>query len=341
MTGVSHGVMGVGVLVCGLLFGAAVSVGAQVRPRDIPIVAQPQQRFNSGQDIQPVFEGWARKPDGDYVFHFGYLNRNYREQPSIPVGPDNFFSPGSEDRGQPTYFFPRTRRYQFEVDVPAGFGLEDELVWSVTAHGSKQQAIGWLQPEWEIDVNTITSNTRMGNGRGEEELYTNRRPSVSVEASESSVAVGGTVKLIATLTDDELPTEAPRRAPRRDRTPSLIPPDDAPEIPDNIEWASRASPPRNGLAVLWMVYRGPADASFDPSGYQRSVSEDEGNEPDTGRIPSGPPPGPTSTNLEGDGWTMAKFETEVTFDQPGTYTLRAVASDSMLLTPADVTIIVH
>ena len=324
-----------------VLLGMAAAAEAQVNPRDIPIVRQPQQRFNSGQDIQPIFEGWAANDDGSYQFHFGYLNRNYREQPSVSIGEDNFFSPGPEDRGQPTYFFPRTQRYQFEVHVPADFGPADELTWSVTHHGSTQVAIGWLQPEWEIDVNTITSNTRMGSGRSVDELFANRRPAITVEASASSVAVGEAVTLTAILTDDELPTELPPRNPSgRRRLPSLTPPDDAPEIPDNVEWYRRPSAPRNGLAARWLVYRGPADAVFDPSGFQRSVSEEEAEQPPN-RIPTGTPPAPEATHLEGDGWTSATFETTVIFDEPGIYTLRAVASDAMLLTPADLTVTVR
>ena len=338
----SHRAIAVCALVSALLLGAVSGSDAQVRPRDVPIVAQPQQRFNSGQDIQPIFEGWTRNDDGSYLFHFGYLNRNYQEQPSVSIGENNFFSPGPEDRGQPAYFYPRTQRYQFRVPVPADFGLEDELVWSVTAHGSTQTAVGWLQPEWEVDANTITFNSGMQFGRSVEELYTNQPASMTVGASASSISVGEPVTLTVMLTDDELPTkQPPRDRSRRRRTPTLTPPEDAPDIPDNIAMYRKPTPARNGLGVLWIVYRGPTDATLEPSGYQRAVSEDEGNEPVGGRIPAGPPPSPESTMLEGDGWTSARFETTVTFDEPGTYTLRAYGSDSMLLTIADVTVTVH
>ncbi len=30
---------------------------AQVDRRDVPVAAQPQQRFDSGQDVQPIYEG--------------------------------------------------------------------------------------------------------------------------------------------------------------------------------------------------------------------------------------------------------------------------------------------
>ena len=79
-----------GLVIAVVVFVAMEStVFAQINPRDVPIVAQPQQRFDRGQDVQPIFEGWTRNNDGSYLFHFGYLNRNYREQPSVEVGPDN------------------------------------------------------------------------------------------------------------------------------------------------------------------------------------------------------------------------------------------------------------
>ena len=48
-----------------------------------------QERWNRGQNVQPVFEGWERNGDGSFTMVFGYLNRNYEEQPVIPVGPNN------------------------------------------------------------------------------------------------------------------------------------------------------------------------------------------------------------------------------------------------------------
>ena len=125
-----------------LLVGAANTTDAQVNPRDLPIVAQPQQRFDSGQDIQPIFEGWSRNDDGSYLFHFGYLNRNYREQPNIPIGSANYFSPSEQDRNQPTYFYPRTQRYQFAVPMPASTG-STRIAWPPVAD---RPVVTWQQP---------------------------------------------------------------------------------------------------------------------------------------------------------------------------------------------------
>ncbi len=280
-----------------------------------------------------------RNDDGSYTFHFGYLNRNYREQPWVPIGPNNYFSPGEPDGGQPTYFYPRSQRYTFTVQAPADMGtsMEDGLVWTVIHNGSAQRAVGWLQPEWEIDVSTITSNSRTGFGRAKAEMFANEPPAVAVDAAASTVAVGQPLKLTAIITDDELPTEKPARG-RPTPTPSLTPPDDLAPTPDNIQWYRKSRPARNGLSVEWIVYRGPDDAAFDPPGFQRSVpGEDNGG---FGYYAAVGPLSDEPQQVAGDGWTSATFETTVTFDVPGTYTLRAYACDAMTMTPADVTVTV-
>ena len=76
-------------------------------------------------------------------------------------------------------------------------------------------------------------------------------------------------------------------------------------------------PPRNGLAVQWILYRGPAEVTFDSDEYDAWEQGDEG-----------------------DGKTAAVFSTTATFTEPGSYVLRAVVSDGMLLTPADIEVTV-
>ena len=332
--------LAVGSVAVWVLGGSGQAV-AQVDSRDVPIVAQPQQRFDSGQDIQPIYEGWTRNDDGSYMLHFGYLNRNYRERPHVPVGRLNYFSSGDQDRGQPTYFYPRTQHFKFEVLVPATMGtsLDDALVWTVVHNASEQKAYGWLQPEWEIDAHTITSNQGMGSGHSLETLNNNQPPAVTVSASHATVPVGQPVTLSGALVDDELPPVRPRRR-RRDPLPALKRPDDLPAIPDNVQSYRRPQPPRNGLALLWVVYRGPADAEFEPSGYQRALSEGGDEGAPSVRLGSTQNAARESTSLDGDGLTSATFETVVRFNEPGTYTLRAWASDSMHKTPGDVTITV-
>ena len=110
-------------------------------------------------------------------------------------------------------------------------------------------------------------------------------------------------------------------------------------MPDNVKQYRKFLPPRNGLSVSWVVYRGTADAAFEPRGYQRAVSEIEGQRR-SGYFSAAGPLSDESQSIAGDGWTAATFETVVTFIRPGAYTLRAYASDSLAITPADLTVTV-
>ena len=167
--------------------------------------AADAQTYHSGQNLQPVFEGWMRNPDGSFDMLFGYLNRNYEEELNVPVGPNNFLEPGDVDQGQPTYFYPRRQRFAWRVTVPADWGGK-ELVWTVTAHGRTDRAVGWLVPEQIIDEQVIAMN-RAGGGAPEIE---NDAPSITLpEGHRRTVAVGETLSLTAVIADDGVPEMRP------------------------------------------------------------------------------------------------------------------------------------
>ena len=65
--------------------------------------AASAQSYRGGQHVEPAVEGWRPNPDGAFSFMFGYMNENWEEEPTVPVGEGNFFSPGDSDRGQPTH----------------------------------------------------------------------------------------------------------------------------------------------------------------------------------------------------------------------------------------------
>ena len=44
-------------------------------------VARAQTPFLRGQGVQPVYEGWEKNPDGTIAMVFGYMNRNFQEEP--------------------------------------------------------------------------------------------------------------------------------------------------------------------------------------------------------------------------------------------------------------------
>ena len=260
------------VVVAGLL-GFAQEAAAQLD--HLPYML----KFNRGQNVQPVFQGWSRNPDGTFDMHFGYLNRNYQEELHIPVGPDNYLAPGGPDHGQPTFFYTRTNRQLFAVTIPADFGNQ-ELVWELTAYGKTERAVGWLQADWEIYPPGTSS-------RQNEEARRNQPPAVTVAAPS---VTGRSVELTATVTDDDLPeprpeltpeqrrqrqaaTAAARPAGTQARPPILTAPDGAPQIPTNLPdlgVSSRGSqtrprPPTNRLSVSYLIWRGPAGATFEPA----------------------------------------------------------------------------
>src|ERR1700730_3933918 len=85
------------------IFGTTAIAGAQQKDG----LLSGNIKYNSGQSVQPIFEGWTKNPDGTYQFYFGYLNRNHVEEVQVPVGAEKKLEPGGPDRGQPTYFYTR------------------------------------------------------------------------------------------------------------------------------------------------------------------------------------------------------------------------------------------
>jgi hypothetical protein len=254
-------------------------------------------RFKSGQDVVPVYEGWERLPDGSFNMVFGYLNRNHVQELGIPIGALNGFEPGPVDRGQPDYFYPRENHFMFKVNVPKEWDRKRELVWTITANGRTETARGTLLDLWEIDRKVEVSNY----GRGTQisnELIARDQPPVVTVAPTGRAKVGVPITLSVLVSDDGIPGPSPSHAPRP-LEPTFV---GASPSPINVP-LPLAPRPLQGLSVLWLVYRGPAGASFEPGGYVKV--------------------------------TGGKAEVKATFGHPGTYTLRAFASDGLLRTPSD------
>lgn len=265
-------------------------------------------KFNSGQDVQPVFEGWSKNADGSINMHFGYLNRNYVETPAIPVGVNNSIEPGGPDRGQPTFFYPRTQRNLFKVVVPKEWDKKRELIWTITANGKTQKAFAWLQPEWEIDP----AGGAATGGRTDKEFLSNKAPVITI-AAVTGAAVNAAVTINATVTDDGIPKPAPPRKPAigQETPPALQGDADAPVNVPAVAGPGRQGGGGRGGAqgptVNWMVWRGPASVEFTPK-----VS-------------------PVKDNAT---------QTSAVFTAPGEYVLRGRASDRLLTTDAEVKVTV-
>jgi hypothetical protein len=287
--------------------------------------------FNRGQSVSPAYEGWSRNDDGSFNLMFGYMNRNWEEEPDVPVGPNNYFSPGPQDRGQPTHFLPRRNRFVFEVTVPADFG-DSELVWTLTVNGEEQRAYGSLRDDYFVDNVVIMSETgTLGAGTSNPELRAHTPPEVSLETeSEITAVVGRPVRLVAHVTDDGLP----RRARR------TLPVDEEGNL--DLERALRQPPSRitvekiTGLNMSWFVYRAPegvkAQEVVEVNPPQVAVWEDTRPFTNSPWAPFWVPP-----ELPEDGRWIA----EVTFSEPGTYILRGRADDGGLFTDRDVVVTVR
>ncbi len=281
----------------------------------IPALAGAQQKegalsgnikYNSGQSVQPIFEGWTKQADGSFQFYFGYLNRNHVEEVQVPVGAENRVEPGGPDRGQPTYFYPRFNRQLFSVSVPSDFGKK-ELIWTLVVHGQTERAVGWLRPDWEI----APPGTGTGSGRGGE-VAKNQPPTLTLTGS-PRIGVSETLALTATVTDDGLPPARGRGGRggggNANRPPAFDNSEFKATTPVNVPQVERPVPPRvtGRLQVTWFVWRGPAAVVFDPP----AASADEGK---------------------------AVFSAR--FTKPGEYVLRARATDTAASTMQDIKVVV-
>ena len=293
--------LGAGLL--GLALVAPPLADAQPNPYNL--------KFRTGQTVQPIFEGWSRKPDGGFTMHFGYFNRNFVEEVHVPVGPDNHFEPGVPDTGQPTFFYPRAHRRVFSIDVPADFG-DRRLVWNLTTQGETLRAVGWLEATWE------TAARSAGGRRLSPEAARNTAPEIAVDAPAAAALQDGAT-LVARVTDDGLPVvreidpNRPRRGsndpPTLQRGPDDIePPHNVPSVPHR-RGTGLQQPRVRGLRVSWIVWRGPAGVTFEPAA--TVAVEDE------------------------------QAAVTAAFTVPGDYVLRATANDNLLTTEHDVAVTVR
>ena len=284
-------------------------------------VSSQRLSYSSGQNIAPGYEGWEEDADGSRYFLFGYLNRNWDEEPDVPIGPDNNIEPGGPDQGQPTHFLPRRNRFVFRVPVPDGFDEADELVWTLTVHGVTEQAYATLQTDYRVD-NLIKASEHgaIGAGTTDPVIRANKPPTLSVEGEQTrTIRVGEPLTLATVASDDGIP-ESPRK-----RLLTFLPGAFNPWVPHHLVTVNSET----GLRVSWFVYRGAGKVMFDPP--QIKVWEDTRTGAHSPWAPHWRTPDPPP-----DG----RWVTQVTFDEPGTYVLRCLASDGALGADHDLTITV-
>ncbi len=290
--------------------GRIISILAMLATMVTPSVLHAES-YLKGEPVWPVFEGWRPNPDGTFNFMFGYMNENWEEQPQIPVGDNNYFTPGELDRNQPGYFLPRRNRFTFEVTVPADWG-DRELVWTLNHNGVESKAYATLKDDYLVDNMVIASETgSLGLGISSPESRKNVPPVVSVRGDTIRTArVGESITLITHVADDGLPNaRSGRTISQRSYASRIMQPPQKPTVDKT-----------NGLYLSWNVYRGSGDAvSFDPP--QVKPWEDTR----------------TSANSPWGGLWMPPavpedgiYAVTATFTEPGTYILWGRADDGGL-----------
>ena len=338
----------------------------------VPRASAQSLSYSSGQEVFPSYEGWEQDADGTRYFVFGYQNRNWDEEPDVPIGPANSFSPGNPDQGQPTHFLPRRNRFIFRVKVPAGFTQRDELIWTLTANGKTEKAWASLRVDYKMDDVVKASETgALGAGSSNPEIRSNKPPVVTVVGPKSLQAKAGVpITLTSIVTDDGIPkrragggqalsSAATRSAVQTQQrqggsavpAPAESAASAAPVAVDaaapsrGAAPAAAATPRRNpmmsppvritvgknvGLHHAYYVYRGEGMVTFTPT--QIKVWEDT-------RAGANSPWAPiwTAPPMPADG----KVTAQVTFSEPGTYTIRSQADDGGLLGWDELTVTVR
>ena len=256
---------------------------------------------------------------------FGYMNQNWLEEFDIPIGPDNNIEPGGPDRGQPTHFYPRRSPFLFTIKRAEGLRRQGARLDAQDAREDRERAYASLKNDYMIDNQVISTEVGGDFGSLRDELRTNIPPELKVDGDKRRTRQG------RRAADADGVRQGSRQHSRRDA--------------DEARRRRRRSPPRAplyrapsslvpasgpGLRLSWIVYRGnAADVTFSPD--QMKTWTDTRAYANS---PWSPPyfiPEPPPDN---------KWIVQATFKEPGTYVLRAVASDGAVFTYDNVTVTV-
>jgi hypothetical protein len=293
--------------------------------------AQTKYSYSRGQTVTPAFEGWWPNDDGSFTMFFGYMNSNWEEEFDVPVGPDNRIEPGGPDQGQPTHFYPRRNMFLFTIRVPKDFG-EKELVWTLVTHGKTERTYAALKPDYLLNKQTIATEVGANMAGLGDELVQNGFPVLNVEGDKHrSAKVGEPLTLTASVKDDGIPSGARQtRAPAGGAAPSARGSAQGDPTRGRLNYRppSQTVPATpNGLWLSWIVYRGARHVTFAPE--QLKTWQDTrtyANSPWS--PPYVMPPVPPDRR-----WVV-----QAIFDEPGTYLLRAIASDGALFAGENVSV---
>ena len=231
----------------------------------------------------------------------------------------------------------------FKVRVPADWGTK-ELVWTLTTKGKTERAYGTLREDSLVD-NLVQASEQgaIGAGISSPEIRANQPPTLHPRRRRSPRA-GRTAAHARCLCEGRwraAPAFRPRLAggaliaEARARATNSTPPAPAPRGAMTFDPAAQRPPSaitvgsQTGLRHSCFVYRGAGRVTFTPA--QAKVWEDT-------RAGANSPWAPRwmAPALPADG----KYTVSASFQDPGTYTIRCLASDGALNTPKDIVVTV-
>lgn len=163
------------------------------------------------QPIYPAYDGFLKNPDGSYTIAYAYFSHNAQAVTILP-GPDNGFSSGVGDRGQPTVFMPGHWRFQCVMVVGPEF--DGKLSWNLAYAGKKTgTSQNMLQSNWflvegaeelkRVDYKTVPRNVCLNRAPQVRVLGSVRKDGQDVLAVAG--AVGAKESLFGSVHDEGLP----------------------------------------------------------------------------------------------------------------------------------------
>ncbi len=108
--------------------------------------------------IYVQYEGFKREAGGGFLLWFSYFNLNHVDV-TIPVGPDNEFSPAPGDRKQITTFYKGRHRFACTMMVPSA--IVEPVQWTVRFAGTTSKTSARVfDPIYEMEEASVEQGSK-------------------------------------------------------------------------------------------------------------------------------------------------------------------------------------
>ena len=206
----------------------------------------PRTLTEFGEPVYPAYEGWYDNPDGSFTLLVGVFNPNQDETIEIPIGENNFISPGPPDQGQPSFFVSGRGHGVFTIRVPADFG-DKQVTWTLTSNNQTVTIPMHLQADYYVEpLRDAANGNEPPTIRFSQTEEGHTGPPIGVV--HSYTATVGTPLNLSVWTSDVKPADGYRPNPFRTQIP---------------------------LTLKWHVLRSPGDVEFAEEEQEFEESSDQ------------------------------------------------------------------